>query len=221
MPSIEPRTAALASLIVLAGIAGLFGLVAPRQPLPLTQLRPPAARPAATPSPHRTSRGGTRPPPPPASVTRPPAPLPHPAAGAARPAAPVPDPTAVVTRPATPGADPAGVVAEYYAALDARRFKAAWSTLAPPARARFRSFAAWRAGYATTLSNRPERIVVSRQGSRATVQLVLVATDRSACGPVHRSFTVRWSLVVVDGQWRAESLTAAPRGIAPPACPAR
>jgi hypothetical protein len=187
MSFIAPRNAALASVIVLAGIAGLIGLLAPRQPLPFTQLRPPVARDvapaAATPSPLRTSRGGTRPP----------APLPQ----------------------------PADVVAAYYAVLDAHRFETAWRTLAPPVRSRFGSFETWRAGYASTVSSRPGRIAVSRDGSRATVQLVLDATDRTPCGLVHRQFAVRWALAASDGRWQAQSLTAAPRGAARAACPAR
>jgi hypothetical protein len=119
------------------------------------------------------------------------------------------------TRAAGIADDPGRVVTAYYAALDARRFGAAWRTLGPAVRARFGSFAGWRAGYATTRSSRPERLRVTRTGSSATVEHVLAATDRTPCGPVRRRFAVRWTLLAEHGRWTARALTAVALATAP------
>ena len=109
------------------------------------------------------------------------------------------------------------VVIEYYAALDDRRFGAAWRTLSPAVRAAFGGFDGWRDGYATTLSSRPGDLRVSPVPGGATVEHVLVATDRSPCGEVRRRFAVTWKLVRVDGTWMAASLSAVKRSGPEPA----
>jgi hypothetical protein len=105
---------------------------------------------------------------------------------------------------------PAAVVTAYYAALDARRFRAAWHVLRPPVRALFGGFAAWRAGFASTVSSRPAAIRVARSGRRALVTLVLLAADRSPGGLVRRRFSVRWSLRAARRGWAADAVSAAP-----------
>ena len=112
---------------------------------------------------------------------------------------------------AAPSAE--AVVTAYYAALDDRRFSAAWRTLSPSVRESFGGFEGWRAGYATTLESRPEDITVSG----TTVKHALVAVDRAPCGEVRRRFAVTWRLIHVDGTWLAESLGAVKRSGPEPA----
>ena len=107
------------------------------------------------------------------------------------------------------------MVRAYYAALDTRRFRAAWGTLSPVVRARFGGFAGWRAGYATTRSSRPLRLRVARTDRSATVEHVLAATDRTPCGLVRRRFTVRWTLLAEHGRWTARALRAVALATAP------
>jgi hypothetical protein len=168
--------------------------------------RPAAARGHATPAAPAARGHATPAAPDPTTTPAPPAATPVPTTTPAPPAA-EPAPTATPAPAALPA--PADVVTAYYAALDARRFTTAWDTLSPPVRARFGSFATWRAGYATTVSSRPERIAVTRRGSRATVSLVLAATDRARCGLVHRRFAVRWELAAEGERWLAQTITAA------------
>jgi len=139
---------------------------------------------------------------------------------AATTAVPVAPQEAATTPPPQP---PETVVETYYRALDAGRFEAAWTILTPAVRASFGPFETWRAGYVTTLSNSPRDIEVAHEGSVATIAHELVTEDRSSCGPVQRSFAVRWKLVLTDGGWRATSLTAEKRSGRDPgdACPAR
>ena len=147
------------------------------------------------------------------------------------PDAPVAPPEEIVTEAAAPeeaavapaAPRPADVVAAYYRALDARRFRGAWDSLSPAVRAAFGGFAHWRTGYASTLASRPQGIAVERDGSVAIVAHELVTDDRSPCGPVRRSFAVRWRLELGAEGWRATSLTAVKRSGAEPdaACAAR
>ena len=114
---------------------------------------------------------------------------------------------------AAPSAE--ALVTSYYEALDDRRFSAAWKTLSPTVRDAFGGFDGWRAGYETTLSSEPSDIVVSPDGK--TVELVLIAVDRSPCGEIRRRFAVTWKLLRVDGTWVAESLSAVKRSGPDPA----
>jgi hypothetical protein len=107
------------------------------------------------------------------------------------------------------------LVTSYYEALDDRQFATAWKALSPAVREAFGGFEGWRAGYETTRSSRPSDIVVSPDGK--TVELVLVAADRSPCGEIRRSFAVTWKLLRVDGTWVAESLSAVKRSGPEPA----
>ena len=116
---------------------------------------------------------------------------------------------------------PESVIRTYYAALDGLRFHDAWDMLSPAVRTALGDFAAWRAGYATTISSHPERIAVELDGQVAAVSHDLAATDRSDCAVVHRRFRVIWRLVVEGGKWRPVALTATTRPSAKPAakCP--
>jgi hypothetical protein len=98
----------------------------------------------------------------------------------ARPAPPLPP----LTRPQ--------FVHRFYAALEAGRFGQAWERLGPAVRARERSFEAWRAGYATTLSQRIEDLRVEAGGN---VRHTLVTVDRTPCGgSTERRYEMLWYL---------------------------
>ena len=151
---------------------------------------------------------------------------------AAAPEAPAPAP-APETEPAPqesattpPPQPPETVVETYYRALDAGRFEAAWTILTPAVRASFGPFETWRTGYATTLSNSPRDIEVAHEGvggKSIRIAHELVTEDRSACGPVRRTFLVRWRLERTGEGWRAASLTGVKRAGPEPAeaCPER
>jgi hypothetical protein len=107
---------------------------------------------------------------------------PREAAGRAAPAA---------REPRTDAPSPARVVRAYYAALDRGDYARAWARLSPAVRASFGGFAAWRAGYGTTLGHRVTELAVD--GDR--VRHVLVAVDRTPCGgSSERRFAVEWRL---------------------------
>jgi hypothetical protein len=127
----------------------------------------------------------------------------------AAPAAPEP------AAPHSPGAtapavaSPESFVRAYYAALDARRFAAAWALLTPGLQARFGGFEAWRRGYARTVTNSTGPLQVAAAGAAATVGLTLRAGDRAACGrTVVRRFAVSWRLARTDAGWRATAAEA-------------
>jgi hypothetical protein len=83
-------------------------------------------------------------------------------------------------------------VHRFYAALDTGRFGRAWKRLGPAAQARSVSFDAWRAGYATTLSQRVEDLRVEEDGN---VRHVLVTVDRTPCGGTsERRYEMLWYL---------------------------
>jgi hypothetical protein len=132
--------------------------------------------------------------------------------------APAPPQEAAVTPP-----PPATVVESFYRALDAGRFDAAWTILTPAVRSAFGGFERWRDGYATTLSNSPRDMEVAREGAVVTVAHELVTEDRSPCGPVERSYRIRWRLVQTGAGWRAASLEGVKRSGPEPAeaCTAR
>jgi hypothetical protein len=83
-------------------------------------------------------------------------------------------------------------VHRFYAALEAGRFGQAWKRLGPVVQARSVSFDAWRAGYATTLSQRVEDLRVEAGGN---VRHVLVTVDRTPCGgTTERRYEMLWYL---------------------------
>jgi hypothetical protein len=83
-------------------------------------------------------------------------------------------------------------VRRYYAALEAGRFGQAWGRLGPAVRARSISFEAWRADYATTISNRVEDLRVEPDGN---VRHVLVTVDRTPCGgTTEQRYEMLWYL---------------------------
>lgn len=159
-----------------------------------------------------------------------PAPTPEATTAAPTPtaAAPIPTPTPAAPAPtpdaspaaAVPAMDPAEVVADYYRALDARRFSQAWKWLSPAVQTAFGGFAHWKAGFATTLESRPEKVVAEAPAAGGvSVRHVLVARDQRACGAVEQRFAVTWRLApaaAAAGGWSAVSLHAAPLGH--PAC---
>jgi hypothetical protein len=126
-------------------------------------------------------------------------------------------PTGAATAPAIPvkPADAAAatqLVRDFYAALDAHRFTAAWAMLPAAVHARFGGFDRWQAGYGKTISSRPEDIRVSTAAGGLLVRLTLVATDRTPCGPRTARFAVRWELVRRRTSWGAASLEGTPLG---------
>lgn len=164
---------------------------APRAPAPA---KPAAAKPA------------------PAAPARPAATEPaaaNPAAPAPRPAAPSPDLREGTPVPPVAPAGAEGFVRDYYAALDGRRFAAAWKMLAPSVQRAFGGFAAWRRGYARTVASSPGALRITPAAGGATVALTLRAADRAACGrTVTRRFAVTWQLARTDAGWRATAATA-------------
>ena len=100
-----------------------------------------------------------------------------------------------VERPAPPPAPPLTrpqFVHRFYAALEAGRFAQAWERLGPAVRAREASFEAWRAGYATTVSQRIEDLRVEAGGN---VRHTLVSVDRTPCGgTTERRYEMLWYL---------------------------
>jgi hypothetical protein len=168
---------------------------------PATTPAAPAATPEATPAAPDASPATT----PAAGDSQP---TPTPAAGDAL---PVP-----ATQPA-----PADFVRAYYTALDKRQFADAWKRLSPAVKARFGTFARWRAGYATTVASAPESIKVSSAADgSATVRHVLVARDRTTCGGTREQrFAVTWTLVPADSGWTVANLTATAIGSAAQSTP--
>jgi hypothetical protein len=184
-----------------------------------------AAEPAATATPRRPDPGAasahTTAPPTTAPTATAPAPStkapPTTAPRATAPSATAPRATAppataphAVAPPATAlPATPRRFVGVYYAALEARRFAAAWKLLAPGLRARFGGFAAWREGYKYTVANSPGSLRVTPAAGAATVGLTLRAGDRDACGKtVVRRFAVTWRLARTEAGWRATAADA-------------
>jgi hypothetical protein len=121
---------------------------------------------------------------------------------------------AVATAPPTaaPDADPAaarGFIRDYYAALDGKDFAAAWQMLSPEVQRAFGGFSAWRKGYARTVSNALEGVIVTPAVTGATVGLTLRAGDRGACGRIaERRFAVTWRLARTPAGWRATAASA-------------
>jgi hypothetical protein len=145
------------------------------------------------------------------------APASHAKAPASQATAPAPHakaPTSQAKAPATPATGapaPADFVRAYYANLNAHRFAAAWALLSPAVKARFGTFAHWRAGYATTLASAPENLSVSTAANgAATVSHALVARDKTPCGTLERRFAVTWTLVPQAGGWRVAGLSGRP-----------
>jgi hypothetical protein len=135
--------------------------------------------------------------------------------------APAPAPPAVeLKEPAVATAPPAaapdtvaaaarGFVLDYYAALDGKDFAAAWQMLSPEVQQAFGGFAAWRRGYARTVSNAPGGVTVTPAAAGATVGLTLRAGDRGACGRIaERRFAVTWRLARTPAGWRATAASA-------------
>ena len=83
-------------------------------------------------------------------------------------------------------------VRRYFAAIEAGHFGQSWGRLGPAVRARSMSFDDWRAGYATTLSQRVENLHVEPDGN---VRHTLVTVDRTPCGgTTERRYEMLWYL---------------------------
>jgi len=96
-------------------------------------------------------------------------------------------------------------VSRYYALLEAGRYEEAWSRLSAAGQAQTRDFEAWRAGYATTVSQRVEDL---RTDPGGVVRYVLVAVDRTPCGTTtERRFAIRWRVVRTGRTTTATSLS--------------
>ena len=184
----ELNTAALVAMFA-AGAVVLIGSLTGAIGQPAPHLRP-ATRPGTPRPPHPVQRRAE---------------LHHPSRPAAPAATRTPRPAA---SPSVESPSPAAVVAAYYAALDARRFDAAWRVLGGGVRSSFGGFTAWRDGFATTVSSRPREVRVARAGRHAVVTLLLAATDRSPGGLVRRRFAVRWELAAGPAGWVASAVSA-------------
>jgi hypothetical protein len=155
-------------------------------------------------TPGRTDRAPAREKPAPAATHKPAddgplVELKEPAVATAPPAA-APDTVAAAAR---------GFVRDYYAALDGKDFAAAWQMLSPEVQQAFGGFAAWREGYARTISNAPGGVTVTPAAAGATVGLTLRAGDRGACGRIaERRFAVTWRLARTSAGWRATAASA-------------
>lgn len=215
--------ASLAALLMVLAAAFLIALTAivvrpsPQATVTTTQAahgpQPRAHGRAPSPARRTTRRGAGRRTARPAAPTPTPAPAPAPAP-VLPPEADTPVREAAVTPPPQP---PETVVEGYYRALDAGRFEAAWTVLTPAVQTAFGDFAHWRSGYASTLSSTPRAIEVTQEGAIATVAHELLAEDRTPCGPVRRTFAIRWKLAATEAGWRATSLTAVKRSGPEPA----
>ena len=76
--------------------------------------------------------------------------------------------------------------------------------LAPAVRTAFGGFSHWRAGYAGTISSRPQDIVVKTGDGTASVRHVLIAHHRDCAG--EQRFNVTWNLERASGSWRVTGL---------------
>ena len=143
--------------------------------------------------------------PPVAPSAPPPAPAPvAPVAPASPPPAPAVIPAPAVVPPAI-AATPEDVVRRFYGSLGAGDYAAAWQAFSP-AYAATMDFGRWRDGYATTRSvQTPAVTLISQSADAATVEVIIVATDASARGPVTSVFQGTWGLVAVDGTWKLDS----------------
>ncbi len=118
------------------------------------------------------------------------------------------DPSAPEAAPPTT-ADARRFVRDYYAALDARDFAAAWTMLSPDVQRAFGGFDPWRKGYKRTISHAPGGLNVTVAGTGATVGLTLRAGDRGVCGRIaERRFAVTWRLAHTQAGLRATAATA-------------
>jgi hypothetical protein len=105
------------------------------------------------------------------------------------------------------------VVERYYAAVDSSLYEEAWKLLAPPLQAEQGGFAAWKAGYSTTLETKAVGVQsVSANPETATVELEIRAVDSDACGTVDQTFTGTWTLGRFDGGYLGTAFNVAKVG---------
>lgn len=100
------------------------------------------------------------------------------------------------------------LVRHFYILLNTHQYTRAWDLVPTQVRAAAGGFEQWKAGYRTTVTSRPEDIMVEGSGMRsAVVALDLHATDIDACTArrVPQVFSGTWHLRVVDGAWEPQS----------------
>jgi hypothetical protein len=103
-----------------------------------------------------------------------------------------PPPRAEAPAPPPPPLTRPQFVRQFYAAIEAGHLGQSWGRLGPAVRERSMSFDAWRAGYATTLSQRVEDLHVEADGN---VRHTLVTVDRTPCGgTTERRYEMLWYL---------------------------
>jgi S1-C subfamily serine protease len=124
-------------------------------------------------------------------------------------AAPVPPAAAPTSRPpAVPALDrggPVDAVRQFYNAISAKNFPAAWALTSP----RYRSSAdyqGWVKGFATTHSVQVQSATVTAQAATAaTVAVAFQSVDAVADGgTIVKNFQGTWQLVVGDGGWKLD-----------------
>ena len=124
-------------------------------------------------------------------------------------AALVPPPAAPTTRPSTAPAlatsGPVDAVRQFYSAINAKNFPAAWALTG----SRFRSsveYQGWVNGFATTRSVQVQSVTVTAQtATTATVAVAFQSVDAAAGGgTVTKTFQGTWQLVVDGGSWKLD-----------------
>ncbi len=231
-PSLIATAALTGTAVVLAlGQAVLVGAVGPDRP-PRAEVLAEGPKPAATERPAMTPPMKEKPPADKPARAKPPvlaapgnkvedagsppiefAPTDEPAPAPAENLAPADDVAPAPSENATPSEDLAAgardFVRDYYAALDAHDFTAAWDMLLPDVQDGFGDFESWKQGYARTVSHAADGLRITPAGTSAIVGLTLRAGDRGACGKVaERRFAVTWWLVRTDAGLRATAASA-------------
>jgi hypothetical protein len=108
----------------------------------------------------------------------------------------------------------AGVVRDYYADVDAKRLRAAWTRLSPVVQAQIGPYETWEAGQETTVGIAVTSVHTTRAtASDATVAVALRSTSVDVCArTVHQRFAGTWSLSRQRGRWIATGLHIAKTG---------
>jgi hypothetical protein len=112
------------------------------------------------------------------------------------------------------GTAAAAVVREFYAAVDAQRFSAAWQRLNADIQQQFGGLERWRAGYAHTRSTSLDSAVgTASDPTHATVEVRLHSLDMDACDrSITQRFAGTWTLRRMEGRWQATKLAVTKTG---------
>jgi hypothetical protein len=114
------------------------------------------------------------------------------------------------TAAGTSRSDAVAVVERYYRLIEQEQYAEAWLLVPAVVRAESGGFQNWRAGYAANVRSDPTNLrVASFSGDSATLSLDLDSTDIDACTGerVGQTFSGSWTLEVVDGSWKPESIS--------------